>query len=98
MTDQDLWYSNGKDKQLAEVLGNPVLQKALAMLMMQGVPHGRPSGDVNREATDGAWSKGYFDFYLALHSLAAPRPEPVPPRESRRLVRDDLPPVMPSQA
>jgi len=95
-TDQDVWYANGKDAQLTEVLANPVLQKALAMLMMDGVPHGRPGGDVSKEALEGAWSKGYFDFYLNLHRLATPKPEPVEPRRSRELVRDDLPPsVMP---
>jgi len=95
MTDQDVWYANGKDKQLAEALANPVLQKALAMLMMAGIPSGRTSGDVPKEALDGAWGKGYFAFYLGLHALAAQRPEPVQARKSRELVRDDLPPVIP---
>lgn len=97
MTEQEqAWFNHGKHLQLAEILQNPTLQQALTMLMMGGIPHGRPTNDTNKEAAEGAWAKGYYDFYFGLHTLASPKALPPPPRVSRELVRDDLPSVMPT--
>lgn len=65
----DRWYQDGKHTELTRLLNEPIMQKAVSMLVLAGLPAGSPNGDMEKEAIYGAERRGFYNFYRSLIGL-----------------------------